>query len=96
MEFEGSAVLVTGASRGIGKATAQEFLARGARVAINGRTDASVAQAIEELDGHERLVPAPGDIATAAGCEAVVGAAIERFYRHYVLTVVSSGECIES
>lgn len=77
MVFDGSAVLITGSSRGIGKATAQEFLAGGARVAINGRTEASVAQTIEELGGHERLVGAPGDVATAAGCEAVVGASIE-------------------
>ena len=77
MVFDGSAVLVTGSSRGIGKATAQEFLAGGARVAINGRTEDSVAQAIEELGGHERLVGAPGDVATAAGCEAVVGASVE-------------------
>ncbi len=77
MVFDGSAVLITGSSRGIGKATAQEFLASGARVPINGRTEASVAQAIEELGSHERLVRAPGDVATAAGCEAVVGAAIE-------------------
>jgi NAD(P)-dependent dehydrogenase (short-subunit alcohol dehydrogenase family) len=77
MVFDGSAVLITGSSRGIGKATAQEFLAGGARVAINGRTEASVVQAIEELGGHERLVGVPGDVATVAGCEAVVGASIE-------------------
>ena len=77
MIFDGSAVLITGASRGIGKATAREFLAGGARVAINGRTEASVAHAIKELGSREGLVGAPGDVATAAGCAAVVGAAIE-------------------
>lgn len=77
MVFDGIAVLVTGSSRGIGKATAQEFLAGGVRVAINGRTEASVEQTIEELGGHERLVGAPGDVATAAGCEAVVSSSIE-------------------
>ena len=77
MKFQGRAVLITGSSRGIGKATAQEFLVSGARVAINGRTEDSVAQAIDELGGHERLVAAPGDVATAASCEALVGSAIE-------------------
>jgi NAD(P)-dependent dehydrogenase (short-subunit alcohol dehydrogenase family) len=73
------AVLVTGASRGIGKATAQAFLNRGARVAINGRTVESVLKAIAELGGHDRLVAAPGDVATVAGCKAAVGAALDAF-----------------
>ncbi len=77
MTFDNKAVLITGASRGIGRATAQAFLDGGARVAINGRTEASVAQAIAELGSHDRLATAPGDVATAAGCEAVVGAALE-------------------
>ena len=77
MIFRGKAVLITGSSRGIGKATAKEFLASGARVASNGRTEDSVAHAIEELGGHESLVAAPGDVATAAGCETLVGAAVE-------------------
>lgn len=77
MVFEGKTVLITGSSRGIGKATAREFLHAGARVAINGRTGDSVARAIEDLGARDRLVAAPGDVATAAGCEEVVGAAIE-------------------
>jgi len=77
MTFDNKAVLITGASRGIGRATAQAFLDGGARVAINGRTQDSVAQAIEALGNHDRLATAPGDVATAAGCEAVVGAAFE-------------------
>ena len=77
MTFDGKAVLVTGGSRGIGRATAAAFLAAGARVAVNGRSEASVAQAIEALGNGERLAAAPGDVATAAGCEAAVGAALE-------------------
>ncbi len=71
------AVLVTGASRGIGRATAQAFLSSGARVAINGRTAESVAKALAEVGSHDQLFAAPGDIATIDGCEAVVGAAVE-------------------
>ncbi len=77
MTFDNKAVLITGASRGIGRATAHVFLDAGARVAINGRTEASVAQAIAELGGHDRLAAAPGDVATVAGCETVVGAALD-------------------
>jgi NAD(P)-dependent dehydrogenase (short-subunit alcohol dehydrogenase family) len=73
------AVLVTGATRGIGKATAQAFLNSGARVAINGRTVESVSNAIAELGDYGRLVAAPGDVATVAGCKAAVGAALDAF-----------------
>ncbi len=77
MNFDGNAVLITGGSRGIGRATAAAFLDQGARVAINGRTEASVAQAVEALGGGDRLAAAPGDVATTAGCEAAVGRALD-------------------
>ncbi len=76
MDFAGKQVLITGASRGIGFATAKEFLARGARVAVNGRTQQSVAAAITELGGGDHLVAAPGNIGVVDGCEAAVRAAI--------------------
>ncbi len=77
MRFQGKSVLVTGATRGIGRAAAQAFLAEGARVAINGRTQASVAAAMPDFGGQ--IVAAPGDVATVAGCDAAVGAALNAF-----------------
>ena len=77
MDFSGKAALVTGGSRGIGRAVARAFLDAGARVAVNGRTAASVEAAIEALGGGEGLVAAPGDVATVAGCEATVAAAVQ-------------------
>jgi len=77
MDFGGKNVLITGASRGIGFATAQNFLALGARVAINGRSEQSVTTAIAELGGGERLVAAPGSVASVDACQSIVGAAIE-------------------
>ncbi len=95
MDFAGKLVLITGASRGIGYATAQEFLALGARVAVNGRTDESVATAISELGGGDRLVAAPGSVGTVDGCESVVETAIEGLGGLDVL-VNNAGVCIDS
>jgi NAD(P)-dependent dehydrogenase (short-subunit alcohol dehydrogenase family) len=78
MDFSGKSVLVTGASRGIGQATAKAFLDAGARVAVNGRSRESVAKAISDLGVDNRnAVAVPGDIGTVRGCESVVGAALD-------------------
>ena len=78
MNFEGKRVLVTGGSRGIGRATAQAFREAGAQVAVNGRTAESTADGIAAM-GDDGLIAAPGDIGTVAGCEAVVDAALDAF-----------------
>ena len=49
MDFSGKRVLITGGSRGIGKACADAFAARGAQVAINYHRNKDAAQ--ETLDG---------------------------------------------
>ena len=78
MSFEGRRVLVTGGSRGIGRATVEAFREAGAQVAVNGRTAESTADGIAAL-GDDGLIAAPGDIGTVAGCEAVVDAALDAF-----------------
>ena len=76
MDFTDKRVLITGASRGIGKATAAAFLVHGAKVAVNGSSAETTARVIDEL-GDGAIVAAPGDVATKAGCDAVVGAALD-------------------
>ena len=77
MLFADKRVLITGATRGIGQAAATAFLAEGARVAVNGRTETSVAAALPHFTGD--IVGAPGDVSTAHGCDQAVGAALAAF-----------------
>ena len=77
MDFTNKRVLVTGASRGIGFEIAKSFLEAGARVAINGSSDASVAAAMEKLSAYEHTVAAPGNLGIVAGCEDTVETAID-------------------
>jgi NAD(P)-dependent dehydrogenase (short-subunit alcohol dehydrogenase family) len=72
--FTGQVVLVTGASRGIGRATAEQFANRGAVVAVNYRSDAQGADqtvaAIQNSGGRALAVQA--DVAVPADCERMV------------------------
>ena len=77
--LSGKRALVTGASRGIGRAVALRLAAEGASVALNyraGREEAeAVAAEIEASGGSAAVVQ--GDVAAADEAEALVGAAAE-------------------
>jgi 3-oxoacyl-[acyl-carrier protein] reductase len=54
--FDGQTVLVTGASRGIGLATAQRFAALGARVGLVARDHAALGAVAAQLGGETHVV----------------------------------------
>jgi len=78
IDLSGLRALVTGSTKGIGRAVAQELAANGAEVVINGRKAADVQEAIASLRAtlpKGRFKAAPGDAATAAGIASTIEAA---------------------
>lgn len=73
--------VLTGASRGLGYATAQCLVADGARVVISSRDAAQVAAAAERLGGAGRAVGLAADLADAEAPQRLVDAAREHFGR---------------
>jgi len=72
--------IVTGGTRGLGRATAEALVAEGARVVVASRDAAAVGAAVRDL-GEERAVGVPGDNADPATADAVVAAAHDAWGR---------------
>ena len=81
MLLEGKVAIVTGASRGIGKAIAEQFIAQGAKVAFTYRSSAEAAAALEqELSAGGGTVKGfQSDAASMTDAERLVGAVVEAF-----------------
>ena len=78
--LEDKVALITGASRGLGRALALAFAREGASVVLNSRGEESLRPVVEEAEslGAEVLAVA-ADVAEGAGVESMVEAAVERF-----------------
>ncbi len=73
--------VLTGASRGLGLATAQQLVADGARVVISARVPGRVAEAVELLGGPERAIGLTADLTDPGTPQRLVTAAREQFGR---------------
>lgn len=79
-DFEGKAAIVTGASRGIGEATARELAARGAGVVLLARDRAAIDAVAAEIEAAGgRAASQACDVADYAQMEAAAALCRERF-----------------
>jgi 3-oxoacyl-[acyl-carrier protein] reductase len=74
--LEGRSVVVTGASRGIGKGIASGFARAGARVLVVGRDAAAATATADEIGNGASAFAA--DVADPDACAAMAAAAVER------------------
>lgn len=76
-EFEGKVAVVTGGSSGIGRATAELLVARGARVAIFARSVERLNDLAKKHEGH--MLAVSGDVADLADVEKLFSQVETRF-----------------
>lgn len=81
-EFAGKRVLVSGGTKGLGRATVERFRAGGARVVAAARTIKDPIEGVEYVEA---------DLTTAAGSEALSKAALERLGGIDILAHVVGG-----
>ena len=73
--------VLTGASRGLGFATAEQLVADGAKVVVSARAPELVAGAVDALGGPERAIGLTADLTDPETPQRLVAAAHERFGR---------------
>ncbi len=87
MEVEGKAAIVTGSSRGVGRATALRLGQLGCSVLVNYSASADAAEAVAaevEATGV-KAIPFRANVADPSDCEAMVAEAVRAFGRLDVL-----------
>ncbi len=81
MSLQGRSAIVTGGSRGIGRAICLEFARQGANVVVNYAGNATAAEETAQLcrQAGANAIIVQADVSQAAECEAMFNSALEAF-----------------
>ena len=79
MRLENKVAIITGATGGIGEATAKRFLQEGASLMLVGRSADKLAATVERLNGGDSVAHSVADAADEQANSAAIAACVERF-----------------
>ena len=95
MELEGQVALITGGTRGIGRGIAEAFVAEGANVVINGRSEEKGLGAGEEMNAGDQVHFIAGDVTKQEVSEGLVEQTVEHFGKIDILVPNAGGGTAE-
>ncbi|WP_027824078.1 SDR family NAD(P)-dependent oxidoreductase [Laribacter hongkongensis] len=84
LNLANKSVLVTGSSRGIGRAIAESFLAEQSKVAFNGRDPIQLEQTVSDIR-HNNAIAVAGDASKPAQAQATLEKVLKAFGRLDIL-----------
>lgn len=93
MNFDNKVVIVTGSSRGIGRATAILFAQKSAKVVVNYKINKSDAESVVKIIGKEKSLLIQADISKEAEVKRLVKETINKFGKIDIL-INNDGEII--
>jgi NAD(P)-dependent dehydrogenase (short-subunit alcohol dehydrogenase family) len=79
MKLEGRVAVVTGAARGIGRATAERLLAEGARVVFSDIDEETLHATVRAQRAADRVTPVRADVSRKAEVDHLVDVAVDEF-----------------
>jgi 3-oxoacyl-[acyl-carrier protein] reductase len=92
--LKGKTALVAAASKGLGRAIAEEFAREDAKVAMCSREESAIGSAAREIarkTDNKDVLPIAADVSTLEGCETFVQSAVAEFGAIDILVVNAGG-----